>query len=201
MSHSHLGNLLRFRNLTRADVGEKFGDVAARKWATAGECFVESDAKTKLIGALVRRLSRHLLGRHVRRGSHHELPAQLRGDISHSGLDGLNQAKIEDVDPLIFSQHDVRGFEVAVNQPGSMGGRQAPSGGGKTLDDRAPTMRAVRHPLIEGAAVDPLTGKKDLLPVQSNIINCEHVGVRELGHGSGLPHESALEVIGALVIL
>ena len=92
------------------------------KGPRAGEHFVEDGAKGEHIGAMVRWLPTHLLGRHVTSGTHH---AAWIGSVVLSegaivcrdvaGLGQLGQAEVEDLHSSIPNEEKVLRLQVTMN--------------------------------------------------------------------------------------
>src|SRR5216683_4530594 len=85
------------------------GDVLTWKWLFSGHQFVEDHAKGKNVRAAVNWFALHLFRRHVG-GRSHDV-CRLRC----AKLKNLCGTEIGDLDDVVRSQHEVRGFDVAVH--------------------------------------------------------------------------------------
>ena len=109
------------------DSGEHVSGIRACKQLTTGDHLVQHHAERPDIGALVHRLPAGLLGSHVGGGAEDE--TRLRG-VHREGwrvhrvgidmttlLDGLREAKIQNLDHAVRTQFDIRGLQIAMDDP------------------------------------------------------------------------------------
>jgi len=107
----------------------------AAESAHSGEHFVKDRAKREDVSARIGRLAAHLLGRHVTCRPHDDARRRVLGgesDFVGSAvrirarlLYQLRQTEIEDLDAAVFSDENVLGFQVAVDDSLFVRGRQS----------------------------------------------------------------------------
>ena len=113
---------------TAASVSEASSPSNAR---LAGEHFVEDAPKRPHVGTLIGTASLRLLRRHVRGGAENDAglvaPIVSVGELPTSGDDGsddsgFGQTEVEHLDSIVWSQRDVRGLQIAMNDAAIVGG-------------------------------------------------------------------------------
>ena len=195
-------------------LGDRDGDASgalAGEGVDAVDRLPEGDREGEDVAAGVGRQAEPLLGRHVE-GRADEVPLLgelaaedarpgqegearvFAGEGEGRGLVGAGEAEVHDPDPTVVADHDVLGLDVAVDQAGSVGGREALTDGEEDLEDRRPRRRVSLEPGVEGEAVDELHRQVDLVLVRADVVDRDDVGVRELGHRLGLALEASAGV-------
>lgn len=99
------------RNKIKATVKlffEDFGGISAVKGFLSGQGFIEGNAVSEDVGAMVNGFSLELFGRHVGRG------AGIFGEFESAVAAGLGKVKIDEADIPVGGDEDVFGFEVEV---------------------------------------------------------------------------------------
>ncbi len=131
-SRSSAGGTAGFRGTGgRLDVQDLAGDLhpaGAGERGGAGQALVQNHAHGEEIGALVARLAKRLLRRHVaRRALHHVLAFQRLGFaatvqiVSGVGGQSLGQSEIDDLDPTVAIHANIRRLDIAVHDAARMG--------------------------------------------------------------------------------
>ena len=120
------------RRILLEDRGHRVGGRVAFERSLPREHLVEHGAEREDVGALVRGLAAHLLGRHV--GERAEDRARLRvaahrRDVGRTGyvlllLRQLRQAEVEDLDAAVGRDEEVVGLQVAVDDALFVRGRE-----------------------------------------------------------------------------
>ena len=162
---------------------------AARGWAGLGRGRGQGRPVDEDLGELAR--DRVRAGRAGPRGE----------PLGHVGARPLvvrapGEAEVGDPDGAVAPEQDVGRLEVAVDQPGRVGGREPLPGRDEALANLLPRVRLALgsgvDPALEAAAVDELHGHEHPLAVGPDVVDGDDVGVAELGHRLGLAQESAL---------
>ena len=82
--------------------------------------FVEHEPKRKYVSCRCQHLSARLLGRHVAERSNQQTRAQAFLGASHI----LRQSEIDYLEVAVGANHDVLGFDIAMNNPVAVSGCQ-----------------------------------------------------------------------------
>ena len=93
----------------------------------------------------------------------------------------MHQAEIQHPQATVGSDQDVVGLEVAVDELGAMGRRQAFAGAHEHVEHRSPVV-GLFHPLAQRLAVDVLHRDEDLAVVRADVVDDDDVGMRQPGH-------------------
>jgi hypothetical protein len=103
----------------------------------------------------------------------------------------VREPEVHHAHALVVVDHHVVGLEVAVDQPGRVG-RRDPAGdvGEQHAQELGPAARPLLAPTAERlAAVHELHGDPHLIAVRADVVDGDHVGVRELGQRLGLAQQ------------
>ena len=169
-----------------------------------GEHVVEQHAERIDVAALVGALAAGLLRRDVVRRPHEGARV---GDVRLGGLAGeeLHQAEVEHLHEVVIvaleQQHDVRGFQIAMDDTERVRLAQRSADLLRDVDHPLLRERPVRlHDLGEGAAVQELhRDEEDAVVRAPVIVERDGVRVRQLGGDAGLEEEPLVEVGVAVV--
>src|SRR5262249_39814572 len=114
----------------------RFGRSVALERSFSAQHLEQYRAKTKNVRALVSRFAANLLGRHIANCTHNE-SERGRGPCDGScgkvgdsasvlgGLYQLRKSEIEDFESIVAGNKNVFGFQVAMNNPFVMRGRES----------------------------------------------------------------------------
>jgi hypothetical protein len=102
----------------------------------------------------------------------------------------VGQAEVHDAHAAVVVDHHVVGFEVAMDQAGGVGGRDAAGDVGEHAQSFGPARGTILRPRAEGLAGDELHGDPDLLAVGADVVDGDDVGVRQLGQRLGLAQQA-----------
>ena len=101
--------------------GEDLRQAVARERPLAGDGFEEADAEGPDVRSPVDRSALQLLRAHECRGAHQAtLAGEValdRGEVAHDRLHRLGESEVEDLDPAVGRDLDVRRLQVAVDEP------------------------------------------------------------------------------------
>ena len=106
---------------------------------------------------------------------------------------GAGEAEVHDADLAVFADHDVVGFEVAVNEALLVRGGEAAPGRHEHLQHVLPPARLGLDPVGDGVPFDELHRDEHLVFEGAHVEHDDHVGVRQprdglrLAQGSGPP--------------
>ncbi len=175
--------------------------VVAGVRAAAGQHLVQQDAGRVDVDPLVGRGVREdLLGRQVGDGAHDRAAGGGAGGrgCAVGGAEHPDQAEVGDLDQAALGDQHVLRLDVAVDQPGPVGGAE---GGEHRLQDvqRGPDgeRAAVAQQVAQGAAGHVLHGEENVSAVRALVEDVHHVGVGELGDRLGLADEAGGEALVA----
>ncbi len=172
----------------------------AGEGAAAGAHFVEENAEGKNVGAMVERAAGDLFRRHV--GGCAQDDADLRLCGSHGGVAGgalgvdvFCEAEIEDFDAAVMGDHDVGGFEVAMDDALFVrGGERVGDSLGDFDDLRGRKATGVRE-AVERLAFDEFHGEEVDAFGFFDREDGDDVRMIERGDGTGFALEAS-EAIG-----
>ncbi|MCY1008945.1 hypothetical protein OV079_25985 [Nannocystis pusilla] len=163
---------------------------------------VERHAQAELVGQRVGRAAAELLRRHVRRRPEQDArgragrlrPRQrdLVGVLVVVLVAEADQAEVDHADPAVAADQDVVGLDVAVDEAGRVRRRQAARRLGEHRRDLAPAPTLLREPCPKGHAGDELHGDEHLVAVEADLVDLDHVRVRQLGQRLGLAQQPIL---------
>ena len=172
----------------------------AAERALSGQHLVADHPERENVGASVHIVADGLLRRHVpQRSERRPLTRQLAhrsgldglGRRVGLGLQGLGEPKVEDLHEPVEGHHDVAGFQVTMDDVGTM---RAADGGGDLrrvsfyLGDRHVRAQQAR----EGPPVDVLHRDEIKTLVVIDLVDGDDVGMVERRGGLGFPEESFL---------
>ena len=143
--------------------------------------------RTRISGA-----ARHLFRREVRGG-----PDQQAGlGVVAAPGQHPGQAEVSDLDRMAVGQQHVLRLDIAVHQPRGMGCGQP---GQHAFDDVLRFPRAqpptVVQQVAQGLAGHVLHGQEQDAAIGALVVHADHVRMGQPGHGPGLTHEAAHEVL------
>jgi len=176
------------------------GELAlACKGALSGERFVEDGAKRENVAAAVELLALDLLGRHVlesaddgaffcngRRGR-----GVGEGDGGDGRGDGLGKAKVEKLGAGL-GEHDVAGFEIAMNDAGAVGLVESVGDFRADLENLIGRKRAFGNALRERFALDAFHDQEIGAVLRADIEERADVWVIQSRDGFGFTLEAEL---------
>ncbi|MCY1011626.1 hypothetical protein OV079_39910 [Nannocystis pusilla] len=181
-------------------------DRGAGERPLAVERLPQGHAVAELIAARVGRRAEELLGRHVRgRADEAAVLGEQQAGHAHVAervelglaIDRRRQAEVEHARAAVLADDDVVGLDVAVDHAARVGRLQARADLHEHRQHRPPVARRVGQPLAQGAAVDQLHGDVDPALDRTDLVDLNHVRVRQPGERLGL----ALEAGGAELVL
>jgi hypothetical protein len=113
-------------------------------------------------------------------------------DVQHSMVvvAAVDEAEVHDADAAVGADHDVVGLEVAVDEAGGVGGRDAAGGVEEDVEELGPAAGFGAGPRVEGLAGDELHGDPDAVAVGADVVDRHDVGVGEPGEGLGLAQQA-----------
>ena len=154
---------------------------------------VEQDPEREDVRAVVAPPTPHLLGGHVAHRPEARALARHRRRRRLLGIQALpsGQAEVQDLDPPVRGQEDVRGLEVAVRDRLRVGGGEAMGHVHRGLDRLPQRQGALAQPLAQRLAFEQLRDDVGATAVGPHVVDDDHVRVGEGGDGSRLPLESA----------
>jgi hypothetical protein len=207
------GDRAGLADLAAEDLGHELGEGVAGEGAAAVGGLEEGDAEGELVGAGVDAGAEELLRGHVA-GVPSMTPVTVieasrerqvgdgggcsgagsevaeAGGAARGGL-GAGEAEVEDADAAVVADHDVGGLEVAVDEAGRVGGREALAGLANMageLGEGSPALAL--EPGAQGHAVHEFHGDVDLAAEGADLVDADDVGVGEPGHGLGLAQQA-----------
>ena len=107
-------------------------------------------------------------------------------------LGELRQAEVHDFDLALFGQHQIGGFDVAVNDPLAVSRLQALGGLGGDVDYLVELERAIVDFVLDGPSRDEGHGEKGLSLGLVDFIDGANVGMVECRRGLGFAQEAFL---------
>ena len=159
----------------------------------AGEHLVDEHAGRVDVGARVGLAVDHELGGEV--GDRADQHA-AGGGVLGLGVDRAGQAEVGDLDPAVVGQQHVLGLDVAVQDPGVVGGRERAE---HRLDHRQRLGRRHRgflaDQVAQGQAGDVLHHQEQRAVVVAGVEDGDHVVVGQPGRRAGLALEAAYELV------
>src|SRR5579872_1070112 len=169
----------------------------AAKGQDAGRHFVEHSAKREEIGAGIKFFAARLLRRHVGHGSDggagtgEQFLGSADGGGTSRGFGGalsgrqLSQAEIENLGLAAFSDEDVGGLDVAMDDALGVGGIESVGDLNSYLHQRAGLQGAPQHQVGESAALEILHGQEGATIVLADFEYGANIGMIEGGGGAG----------------
>ncbi|MFT3764449.1 MAG: hypothetical protein QM820_02865 [Minicystis sp.] len=115
--------------------------------------------------------------------------ARIRGVLGPA-----HEAEIEHAHAPVVPDHGVVGLEIAVHEALLVGREEAPPGLRIDLDHLAVRAWARGPPRAEGLPGDELHRDEDLTVGDADLVDRDHVGVRELGERLRLPEEAGVRL-------
>jgi len=205
-----LGQRLRPRRRTRLLGRDQVDEVLPDEGTIAAQRSPQRDTERILVGRRGDVPAVVLLGRHEGRRTEHcpRLGQPLgRGTVDRQrALDGrlrragdaafeASKTKVGHLDHVAGEQH-VGGLEVAVDEPDRMGSRESTPGGDVAAQHLRTGLRPGLFPLLQRRAVHELHDQKYVGPRPLDVEDLDDVGVRQLGHRSGLGDQARAGVHG-----
>jgi hypothetical protein len=188
-------------------VADQLGVGVAEERAPAVQPFVERDAEAELIGARVGGLGAVLLRRHVGRSSQHRagvsqrhrerafLGRRMGRPLSRHRR--VHQPEVDHAHAAVARQEHVVRLEVAVGEPGPVGGLQTAPGLDEHVDHLAPRPARRLQPLAQRAAVVQLHDEEDLVLDGADLVHGDDVGMRQARHRLRLAQEASARLLPA----
>ena len=173
-------------------------EVVADEGLPLREELVEHDAEREEIAPPVHLLARHLLRRHVVRR-----PEELAGLREARGLD-LRDAEVRDLHGPVGRDDDVRGLDVAVDDPAPVRVIEGVRDGHRDLRDAVPRERdLLLQELLEILPLDVLHRDEGRLGLDllADVVDRDDVRVRERSGRLRLAHEPFVELALLVVVL
>src|SRR4051794_39662398 len=188
------------------DTGDRAHRSATRECSVAGDHLIENRSKREDIGTTVDGLAFRLLGRHVGNGAHYDSFAcvltvlDVRGkrfaSFTGSGpnLRQLRKAEIDDLNPSVFGDDDIRRLQVTMRNPGSV--RLCECGGDldAVLQRQVEAYAVPRDQLIQRAAGHKLHRNEIGAIHLADLIDRDNPRVVQSRRGAGLLNESAATI-------
>jgi len=176
------------------------------------QCLVQRDAKGELIAACVDVSCGVLLGRHVRRRSDHGAldgqrrfavdPVRVGGHAARSVRPGRARARQPEVgDPwtTVRAEQDVARLEIAMNDPGRMGGHEPATGCDQPVDNLRRIASSVAHPLPERRPLHELH-RDEAAPIAAHdVVDRHDIGMTEPRQRPRLPFDPSAVLCTAAV--
>lgn len=112
---------------------------------------------------------------------------RLVGDRLGRGLGaGARDAEVGDAHAALAVDQHVRRLEVAMDEPGVVGGQEPATGLDERVEDLLRRSRSLLEPRPQGRARDQLHREDDVLPDHHHVEDVHDVGMRQAGHRLGL---------------
>ena len=172
-----------------------------RKRAPARRHLVENAAQRKKITAVIDFFAAHLLGGHVADGAHqqarlgHEADGQgFLATVFRRGIGELGESEVEHLHVAIGGHHHVRGFQIAMNDSGRMGGGERRGDLRAAAHHFGSGQSIGRNALFERLAGDQLHDQEVDAIGFGDIVQHDDVGMIQSGDGAGFLKEAALAV-------
>jgi hypothetical protein len=145
----------------------------------AGEHLVEHDARRVDVRAGSGDAALDLLGREVGDRAHQDAAGC---GVAGVPADRTGQPEVRDLDPVVVGEQDVLGLDVAVHDPGLMGGAQGRQHRLHHLEGlpRA-EVAALTDQVAQRTAADELHREEHVPLVGALVVDRDHVGVGEPG--------------------
>ncbi len=182
------------------DGGQGLGHGVPDERPLPAQHFVEHAAQGEEVGARVRPLSHRLLRGHVAGGSQHRarvraprLGLQARLVLGRR-LQVGGQAEVEDLDPPVRRDEEVRRLEVPVDDALVVRRREAARDLGGVLDRPPLGQRPSREPLPEGPPLEQFRHGVGRAVVHAEVVDGEDARVGERGEGLRLVLEAGQPV-------
>ena len=164
------------------DRAQRLELASAERWL-ALDREPQGGAQRPQVGGRADRLGLDLLGRHVGGRADHQAGRGQPGVALDRG-----DAEVSQLGGTVLADHDVLGLEVAVDDPGPVGGlervQQAEPEPGGPLRGQRP---AGADQLLQGRGRDQLHDDEVLTAVMGDVVDGDHPGVAEPGGRPGLP--------------
>ena len=198
-----LGNGHRLRDRVwglRHHPGNHLRDALAREGVRAGQHLVEDDAEREEIRALVERVSERLLGAQVvERSDDHPLSGLARGrrGVLRPFFQELRETEVEQLHPPVRPDDDVRGRDVAVEDPLLVRRLEAVEHLDADVEALVQGEAPLLHDLVDGEPLEVLedeveeAGREPGVPRvrEADVVNRDDVRVVDPGHGPRLVQE------------
>ena len=114
------------------------------------------------------------------------------------GPDGAREAEVDDAHASVVADEHILRLEVAVHEAAVMGGGETLGRLREHVEDLAQAALRRGQPLAQAPAVDELHGDEDVVADLADVVDRDHVRVRQLGHRLRLAHEPLLR-LGAVI--
>src|SRR5205814_6809274 len=108
-------------------------------------------------------------------------------------------AEVDELDRAALADHDVVGFDVAVNDAGGVRGGEPSTGGGDHADDLAPGARLLLEPVAQRDAVDQLHRDERVALDVADVEHGDDRWMREPREGLRLAMEPRAMQLGELI--
>ncbi len=187
LPHTGRRRIRQLRQLLLEDRGHGFHGSLALKCAAAAEQLVQNYAEAEDIGAMIGFRAANLLGRHVAHRAHHHARfcanRQRLGDCGgRSRYLHLRQTEIQDFDAPVPSQQNVGGFQIPVNDPGSVCGSEPV----RDLHGAIQALPQSGCAYPQRFAIDQLGNDIRCAAFHTHVVDGDDVGVIEGRHRVGL---------------
>ena len=160
----------------------------------AGEHLVEHDAEREDVGAVVERLSRDLLGRHVARRAQQHARGRLHVRVAQP-----RDAEVHDLHAAVGEHHDVAGLHVAVDDAALVGRRERLGHARGDLHRLRGRERAAADEVAQLPAVEYLHRHEGDVALAPDVVDGDDRRVPDAAGRPRLLQEARLEVRALLV--
>ncbi len=159
-----------------------FAGRAARNGTLAVQRLVKGHAERVLIASSIGPMARMLFRRHVCGCADARIGACRRG-VQWGALcwrnGGEREPEVHDANAAVVSDEDVRGFEVAMDDPRGMRRAEPPPRLSQDIENFGPVSRLPPQPRAQRDAIDELEGDKDLGPKGPDFEDGDDVRMRQ----------------------
>ena len=175
--------------------GQRLGGRLAQKRARPGQHLVKDAAEREDVRSMVGLLSSGLLGRHVSHRAENGSRIRLcdsRRRVRQTAIRRLDlccQTEVEDLDPTVGRDEEVLGLDVAMRDPLVVRGCETGGDLARVLDGFTLRKCTSLQPPPQCLALEQFRHRVRGAMVRAQVENREDVGMREGGHGLGLPLE------------